>query len=430
MIPDEVPVLANSLWTATAHAAPPAPALRGEVEADVAIVGGGVTGLSAALHLAERGLSVVVLEGRPLGWGASGRNGGQLNPGLKHDPDAIEARFGPDIAARMLRLTGEAPAFAMSLVRRLGIDCDAVQPGWIQPSHDAASAAVQEARVQQWARRGVEIRRLSRAEVADLIGTDVYSGGILDPRGGNLHPLNFTLGLAAAAQRAGARIYAQNPVISIRSEGDRQVLTTSAGRVRATRVLLCTNAYTDALVPPLARTLVQVQSVQVASAPLPAGLRQSILPGRQAASDGRRVMVYYRMDAAGRFIIGGRGDYNARATAALMENLRRIARKMFPQLGDVPFDHAWGGYVAMTADHYPHLVPIGGAMLSATGYNGRGLALATAMGRVMADWASGRPAAELDFPVTPPRPIPFHFLRKPAVWATVQTFRLRDALGI
>lgn len=430
MIPNESAILANSLWSATAHPAPAAPVLQDRTETEVAIVGGGVTGLSAALHLAERGISVVVLEGKTLGWGASGRNGGQLNPGLKHDPDAVTAQFGPQMAARMLRLSGEAPSLAMALVRRHDIACDAVQPGWIQPAHDAASMAVLERRVAQWARHGVAITRLSREEVSAAIGTDVYIGGILDPRGGNLHPLNYTLGLAAAALRAGVRIYSESPVISMTSHADRQNLTTPRGGVVARKVLLCTNAYTDGLLPPLARTLVQVQSVQVASAPLPEALRRQILPGRQAVSDSRRVMVYYKMDGAGRLLIGGRGDYNARTTAKLMQNLQRVARRMFPQLAEVLFDHAWGGYVAMTADHYPHLVPMGAGILSATGYNGRGLALAGAMGRVMADWACGTPAADLDFPVTPPRPIPFHILRKPAVWATVQAFRLRDALGI
>jgi glycine/D-amino acid oxidase-like deaminating enzyme len=263
-----------------------------------------------------------------------------------------------------------------------------------------------------------------------LIGTNVYIGGILDPRGGNLHPLNYTLGLAKAAIRAGARIHPKTPVESMQSFGDHHILQAPGGEVRARRVLLCTNAYTDNLAPPLARTFVQVQSVQVATVPLPDVVNRSILPGLQAASDGRRVMVYYKRDGAGRLVIGGRGDYNARTTAKLMANLQRVARRMFPQLADLPFEYAWGGYVAMTADHYPHLVPMGPAVLSATGYNGRGLALAGAMGRVMADWASGTPEADLDFPVTAAKPIPFHFLRKPAVWATVQSSRLRDALGI
>ncbi len=430
MIPHETPVLANSLWTATAAPAPRYPALDGRIETQVVIIGAGVTGLSAALHLAERGVSVVVLEAATPGWGASGRNGGQLNPGLKHDPSAVIARFGADLGGRMLRLSGGAPGLAMELVARHSIACDAVAPGWIQPAHDAASLRALEGRARDWAAQGVELSLLSRAEVAAKIGTEVYIGGLLDPRGANLHPLNYTLGLARAAAAAGAQIFAQTPANAMETTMTGVRIKTPRGLVSAARALICTNAESGPLAPPLARSLVPVRSVQVATAPLPEAVRAAILPGRQAASDSRRVMVYYKMDGAGRFVIGGRGDYSDATTAKLQANLRRVARQMFPQLGDTPFEHAWGGHVAMTADHYPHLAPLGPRVMSATGYNGRGLALGTAMGRVLADWASGVPEAGLDFPVLPLREIPFHALRKPAVRAAVVLFRLRDALGI
>ncbi|MGD9919138.1 MAG: NAD(P)/FAD-dependent oxidoreductase [Paenirhodobacter sp.] len=430
MIPNEPAVLANSLWTATANPAPDTPPLAGVEEADVAIVGAGVTGLSAALHLAERGLRVVVLEAQAIGWGASGRNGGQVNPGLKHDPDQLLAAFGADMGGRMLRLSGEAPALVMDLVRRHGIDCDAVQAGWLQPAHNAKALRLLEARARQWQARGVDLQILSRAEIRDRIGTEVYLGGLFDPRGAGLHPLNFTLGLARAAQAAGAVIHGQSPVTSMMEKGNIHVLHCPGGQVTAARVLLCTNGYSDDLRPPLARTLVPVRSVQVASAPLPEAVRRTILPGGQTASDSRRVMVYYKIDGAGRFVIGGRGDYNDGTTAKLQENLRRIAGEMFPQIGAVPFEHAWGGFVAMTASHLPHLTPLGAGVMSATGYNGRGLALGTAMGRVLADWATGKPEEDLDFPVSAPRPIPFHRLRKVAVRGAVMLFRAQDALGI
>ncbi|MGD9862886.1 MAG: NAD(P)/FAD-dependent oxidoreductase [Pseudodonghicola sp.] len=430
MIANETPVLANSLWTATAQPQPDCPPLDGPAETEVAIVGAGVTGLSAALHLAERGIDALVLEAATPGWGASGRNGGQLNPGLKYDPDAVIARFGADMGGRMLRLSGGAPDLAMALIARHGIGCDAVQSGWIQPAHDAASLRALEARAAQWARHGVALQLLDRETVAQLIGTEVYIGGLLDPRGANVQPLNYTFGLVRAAQAAGVRIHGQTRATALKTQGDFQIVETGSGPVRARRVLICTNAETDGLRPPLARTLVPVRSVQVATAPLPAPLCRSILPGLQAVSDSRRVMVYYKMDGAGRLLIGGRGDYSNATTAKLQENLRRIGRQMFPQLGDHPWDFAWGGHVAMTADHLPHLSRLGDGAMSATGFNGRGLALGTAMGRVLADWAAGTPEAELDFPVTPMRPIPFHALRKPAVRAAVVLFRLRDALGI
>ncbi len=430
MIAHERPVIANALWSATAGPIREWPVLSGEVNADVVIVGGGVTGLSAALHLAETGAKVVLLEAQTPGWGASGRNGGQLNPGLKHDPQAVIAAHGAEMGGRMLRLSGDAPRFVGALVQRLGIDCDFVQPGWIQPAHDAGSMQRLEARAAEWAAQGVGLRLLDGAEVCRLIGTDVYTGGLLDPRGANVHPLKFTLGLAAAAEKAGARIYGQSAVSGLTRVGGRHRVRTAAGAVLADQVLLCTNGYTDGLMPGLRRSLVPVRSVQVATAPLPDALLAQILPDRQAVADTRRVMVYYKRDGAGRLLMGGRGDYADGATAALLENLRRLTRAMFPALAEIRFDYSWGGFVAITADHYPHLVDHGQGIHSALGYNGRGLALGTAMGRVLADWSAGKDAAALDFPVTAMAPMPFHGFHKLGVRAAVAVMRARDALGI
>ncbi|MFC7705523.1 NAD(P)/FAD-dependent oxidoreductase [Plastorhodobacter daqingensis] len=429
MIVNEIAPIANSLWSATANATPPCPPLRGEEETDVAIVGAGFTGLSAALHLAEAGVAATVLEAETPGWGASGRNGGQVNPGLKEDPDAIEARFGPDIGARMVTLAGGAGDLVFSLIRRHGIDCAGVQAGWIQPVHDAAALRVVQARVDQWARRGAPLRMLSRQETAEMLGTDAYIGGMIDPRGGNLHPLNYALGLAEAALAAGAVLHGQSRALRLERTGAGFVLHTAEGRLRARRVLLCTNGYTDDLMPPLRRTVVPVRSVQVATAPLSDNMRRSILPGGHSASDSRRLLLYFRLDPEGRFVMGGRGAYDARGTLRQMQALREVSEELYPQLNGVEWSYAWGGYVAMTADHYPHLHRMAPGVMAGLGYNGRGVAMATAMGKVLADWARGVPEEALDFPVTEPRPIPLHFLRKPAVRATVAWYRLRDRLA-
>ncbi len=430
MIANEAPVIANSLWSATANPSPDCPPLRGQAETEVAIVGGGFTGLSAALHLAEAGVAVTLLEAETPGWGASGRNGGQVNPGLKEDPDAIEARFGSDMGSRMVRLSGEAANLVFSLIRRHRIDCAGQQVGWIQPIHNEEARKVVEARVGQWTRRGAPLRVLSRTETADLLGTDVYLGGMMDERGGNLHPLNYALGLAWAAQGAGARLHGQSRVTGMERQGTGWRLTTAQGGVTARRVLLCTNGYTDGLAPGLARTVVPIRSIQVATAPLSDNIRRSILPGGHSASDSRRLLLYFRLDPEGRFVMGGRGDYSERGTRQQMDKLRRASIEMYPQLAQADWAHAWGGFVAMTADHYPHLDRVGPNAVAALGYNGRGVAMATAMGRVLADWARGTPEAELDFPVTDLRPIPFHFLRRPAVSALLNWYRLRDRFGI
>lgn len=430
MIANEDPVIAESLWTATANPTPPCPPLEGAAEAEVAVVGGGFAGLSAALHLAEAGIAVRLLEAETPGWGASGRNGGQVNPGLKEDPDSVEARFGPDLGGRMVALAGDASDLVFDLIARHGIDCAASRPGWLQPAHDAAGLAAVRRRVEQWTRRGAALSLLDAPATAELLGAEGYVGAMLDERGGSLHPLNYALGLATAAQRAGAVLHGHSRVVSLARDGAGHVLQTARGRLKVRRVILCTNGYTDDLVPALRRTLVPVRSVQVATAPLSDNLRRGILPQGHAASDSRRLLLYFRLDPQGRFVMGGRGDYGTAGTLRQMELLRRVSCKLYPQLGEAEWAHHWGGFVAMTADHYPHMDEVAPGVMAGVGFNGRGVAMATALGKVLADWAAGVPAAALPFPVTRPRPIPFHALRKPAVRATVAWYRLRDRLGV
>ncbi|MBV0892569.1 FAD-dependent oxidoreductase [Paracoccus sp. Z118] len=429
MIENEEDVIANSLWTATANPAPDCPPLRGKAECDVAVIGAGYTGLSAALHLAERGQRVIVLETHSPGWGASGRNGGQVNPGLKEDPDTIEARFGPDVGGRMVAMSGGAGQFVFDLIARLGIDCDARQSGWLQPVHNDKADAVVRRRVEQWTRRGAALRMLDRETTAALLGTDIYRGAMIDERGGNLHPLNYALGLADAAIRAGAVIHGGSRVTAHEAQGGEHLLRTSGGEVRARKVLVCTNGYSSAVVPPMDRTVVPIRSVQVATDILPPEIAARILPQGHSASDARRLLLYFRKDAAGRFVMGGRGNYSAGATRRQMQVLQDASVKLYPDLREVPWRYAWGGFVAMTADHYPHLNRVAPGVVAAMGYNGRGVAVASAMGKVLADWATGTPQGALDYPVSPPRPIPFHFMRKPAVIATVAWSRLQDRLG-
>lgn len=429
MIANEDACIANSLWSATANAAPSCPPLTGDAEADVAIVGGGYAGLSAALHAAEAGLSVVLVEAETPGWGASGRNGGQVNPGLKEDPDTIEARFGADMGRRIVRLSGGAADLVFSLIKRHKIDCAAAQPGWVQPVHDGRAAETVKRRAEQWQRRGQPLRMLTSAETADLLGTDAYIGAMIDERGGNLHPLNYALGVADAALKAGAVLHGNSRALRLESRNGRHVVHCAGGTVSAKRVLICTNGYTDDFAAVSARTVVPIRSVQVATARLSDNVRRSILPQGHSPSDSRRVLLYFRLDPEGRFVMGGRGAYSESGTLRQMEALRKVSEQLYPQLVGTKWEFNWGGFVAMTADHYPHLSRAGDNVMSAMGFNGRGVAMATALGKVLADWCSGTPEGDLDFPVTATRPIPFHFLRKPAVAATVAWSRLRDRIG-
>lgn len=430
VIAGETPALEKSLWTATAHAPVDAPPLDGPSETEVAIVGGGFTGLSAALHLAERGVAAHLLEARSPGWGASGRNGGQVIAGLKLDPDAVAAAYGGEAGARAVRLAGEAPSLVFDLIARHGIDCDAERNGWMQPAHDDAALKTQAARAAQWERWAPgAIETLDRREIAARVGTDFYVGGLIDRRCGGLHPLNYALGLAKAAQRAGATISGGSPVSGLAREGAGWRLTTPGGTLRAKTVLLATNGYSGPIETTMRRSVVPACSVQVATAPLGGNVARTILPGRAVASDTRRLLLYYRVTKDDRFLIGGRGAYDDAGAADRQEQLRRAARAMFPQLGEAEWDMHWGGLVAITRDHLPKLHRLGDGLYAGFGFNGRGVAMATAMGRVLADKAAGAPDGALDFPLTAARPIPLHFLRRHVVATMSAYYAARDRIG-
>ncbi|MCC5857658.1 MAG: FAD-binding oxidoreductase [Ectothiorhodospiraceae bacterium] len=424
----KTPSLPPSLWAATAEPAPPCETLSGPVRSQVAVIGAGYTGLVAALHLAESGRDVVVLDAAEPGWGASGRNGGQVIPGLKDDPDLLEARFGGDAGRRIVETVGGAADELFALIRRHDIACDAVQQGWIQPAHSDAALVAVTARARQWEERGVPVRLLNAEQVHALIGCrPVYRGGWLDPRGGSVQPLSYARGLARAGQRHGVRLFGNARALGLQAEGRQWRISTSQGSVTADSVVLATNGYTDTLWPGLARSVVPVFSQQLATRPLPPELRARILSGGQTASDTRRLLWYYRLDAQGRLIMGGRGRFTDRPAFQDGRRLLEAMWTLFPETRDVEPEFIWAGRVAMTGDHLPHLHRLDRNVFAALGYNGRGVAMATVMGRLLADLVSGTAPERLPYPVTPLRPIPLHALRGPAVRVLVQYYRLLDA---
>jgi glycine/D-amino acid oxidase-like deaminating enzyme len=422
--------LPGSLWAATAEPQAPTSNLDGQLRADVAIVGGGYTGLSAALHLAEAGVDAVVLEAGEPGFGASGRNGGQVIPGLKHDPDTLVAMFGENRGRDLVAFAGETAERTFELIRRHAIACDARQSGWLQPAPDAAKLEKIYARAEQWSRHaGVDARLMGRADVTELTGTDSYVGGWIDPRGGTVQPLSYARGLARAATDAGARVVSRALVREL-SRGDGSwTVSTDTGQVQADRVILATNGYTGGLWPGLERTVLPATSVQVATEPLTPELRDKVLPGGYPVSDARRLLNYMHVDAAGRFVIGGRGSFGGRMPERHFRRLRRLAVRMFPGLSDVAWSHSWGGTVALTLDGLPHLHELAPGVYAGLGFNGRGVAMATQVGRLLAQAARGMPADDLPLPFSAPRPLPLHGLRQPAMEAAATWYRALDRMG-
>ncbi|MEA2788746.1 MAG: hypothetical protein QOG73_1152, partial [Acetobacteraceae bacterium] len=284
-----------SLYADTARPAPATPPLEGDRRASVAVVGGGFTGLSAALHLAAKGVDVVVLEANEPGWGASGRNGGQVNPGLKHDPDQVEADFGPDLGGRMVALSGNAPNVVFDLIQRHQISCSALQSGTLRSAISVSGGGEVRASAEQWIRRGGPVSVLERNEIGAVTGTDRYRAAMLDRRGGQVNPLGYARGLAQAAMQQGAAVHGGTRVLKAGKTGAGWRLDTARGVVTAEKLILATNGYTDNLWPGLRRSIVPVFSAIAATEPLPDALVRSIMPSRSSLYEIGNITVYYRI---------------------------------------------------------------------------------------------------------------------------------------
>ena len=413
----------DSLWCATAPTAPDCPALQDTAEADVAIVGGGFTGLSAALHLAEAGRHVRLLEAEAPGWGASGRNGGQVNPGWKILPDEILARYGAARGQRVVAMASRTCDLVFDLIARHDIACDAVRPGYVQGGFGTAGLEKLANWTDQWSRQGAEVTRLDRQEAAELLGTTAYHGAFLDKRGGNIQPLAYARGLARAAQAAGAVLHGRSPATAIEPDGAGWRVATPEGTLKAQQVLLGTNGYTAGLWPGLKQTVVPVPSFILASEPLGDNFTKSILPGRHAVSETRHVQAYYRWAQDGRFVFGGRGNLWDVSLAGDCSHLEEMAASLFPQLASVRWDYRWSGYVAMTPDQTPKLWNLAPGVHAGLGFNGRGVAMSTMMGKQLANLALGE---DPDMPVAPMRRIPFHAARQIGISWNLVAGALRD----
>jgi glycine/D-amino acid oxidase-like deaminating enzyme len=398
----------QSLWGATAPPALSLPELKGSARSQVMIIGGGYTGLSAALHLCESGMDVVVVDAAELGEGGSGLNGGQVIPGVKHDPDTLERMFGAGLGAQLVETVASGPDLVFGLIQKYQIDCEAIRSGWIQPATSESALAAIDGRVEQWRRRGAPVQLLDRDQVSRLIGSERYCGGWLDRRGGTLQPRSFLFGLARAVGRLGGRIFTRSAAIKLERVGGHWRIETPRGQVIAAAAVLATDAYTGGLVDTLRRSVIAVPSFQVATEPLPQELRQSILPQRQGVSDTWHLLRYFRLTADGRLVLGSRGFFGSTPVATAARHHYRAVQEIFPQLRGARYEYHWGGLVAMTSDHLPHLHELAPGLLAGLGYNGRGVAMATLMGRLLARRILGVSNEELGFPATPVRPIPLH----------------------
>jgi glycine/D-amino acid oxidase-like deaminating enzyme len=419
----------RSLWRATSASEVDTYALEEPIEADVVVVGAGFTGLRAALELAQANCRVVVLESNFVGWGASGRNGGQVNPMPPFNgPAELYQAVGPVYGDRITELYLDSANELFGLIKDHNIECGARQNGWIRVDHSAEARKQNAANACAWNQIRPVFEQVDGDRLVQMTGTNSYTSAVVNSVGGAVHPYNLAHGLAAAAMRAGAEIFTDSPVKTMTRQDRRWHVATPNDRVVCERLLLCTNGYTDSLYPGLEKSVVPLVSIQVASDPLSEEQVGHLLPGGQTISDSRRVIMFARREPDNRFVYGSLGQANRHGVISGFETLINDLRRVFPSLRNVEWKYRWGGHVAMTADHIPHMHEPEPGVLSGLGYNGRGVAMSHVMGRLLAERAIGKAAEDLPIPVTSIKGFPMHAAHRLGSRIVAEYMRFRDRL--
>lgn len=418
----------NGSWYADTASIPARPALSTDLDTDVAIIGGGYTGLGAALELARAGIQVTVLEGAQIGSGASGRNGGQVHTGQRLDPETLEAQLGADAARQLWQMSEDAKASLHGLIRDYAIDCD-WRPGLLHAWHKASFAAEDAAYGDFITRHyGYEgFRLLSKAEAATELGTDVYYGASFDADGGHLHPLKLALGLAHAAETHGAQLFENSRVSSYVpiADGVRLCLHNGA-RVTARHLLVCGNGYMEGLSERIDAHVMPINNFILTTEPLD---DPALLPNDYAAADSRFVVNYWRKTPDGRLLFGGGENYAPWFPKDIAALVRRNMLKIYPQFAKARISHAWGGTLAITLSRAPFVRRLSPHVLVSAGYSGQGVVLAPYFGRLLAR-ALLNDGRDVDLLARLPAPAFFggRFLRWPALVAGLSYYALRDRL--
>lgn len=421
----------DSYYAASAHPQPQHPRLEGSVECDVCVVGGGIAGCSTALHLAERGLSVVLLEEHCIGWGASGRSGGQAICGVASGERKLEQLVGPEDTRRIFEITVEGVALIRERVERYSIDCD-----WTAGQMHVAIKPRQDAELRAWVeemrtRFGYEsLRFVERDELRGILASDRYLSGTFDCAGGHLHPLNYTLGLARAAVAAGLRIFEGTRALSYEATAGATVrVSTARGQVRCRHLALCGNAYIGSTAPELSRKIMPVGTYIVATEPLGAARAAALIRNNAAVTDINWVLDYFRRSADHRLLFGGRVSYSGLDPLNTAQATRARMLGVFPQLADVRIDYAWGGYVDITMNRAPYFGRLAPNVYFLQGFSGHGIALTGIAGKLLADAITGTAGRFDVFARIPHRDFPGgRALRRPALVLAMLWYRLRDLL--
>jgi gamma-glutamylputrescine oxidase len=416
-----------SYYAATANETTPPVRLEDKLRTDVCVVGGGYTGLSAALHLRERGLSVALLEARRVGWGASGRNGGQVGSGQRQDEAELEERFGVDTARLLFDSAEAAKATVRRLIHDYAIDCE-LAPGQLvtaaKPSHAAELAQRAELLASHYGYE--QMSYLDRAALREQLASDAYYGATLDTGAMHLHPLNYALGLARACRQAGVRLFEYSPV-RVYSKRMPSMVETPRAHVRADHVVIACNGYLGRLEPRLAGGIMPINNFIVATAPLDDP--DALIRNRVCVHDTRFVVNYFRLTGDGRLLFGGGENYSRRFPRDIAGFVRPNLAGVFPQLAEVPIDFAWGGTLAITLGRLPHIGRLPPNLYFAHGFSGHGIALGSFAGKLIADALAGEPGGFDLYAGLPFRRFPGGtLLRWPGLVAGMLWYAMRDRL--
>jgi gamma-glutamylputrescine oxidase len=419
----------NSYYAATANPHASFSALGESIRADVCVVGGGFTGLSAALNLAERGYKVALIEANRVGWGASGRNGGQINTGLRKSPVELIAKFGQARAKALFDLSEEARSIIGERVEKHNIACDLRTGTMLLASKPGDTAWMQEELAcleseMQYTSAKFRDRQAIRSEIA----SDLYYGGIVDSGGGHLHPLNYALGLAEAARQAGVQIFEATSATKIEEAGGKVTVTTPNGKIAADYAVLGCNAYLGGLEPRIAGKMMPIANFVIATEPMPEAEAHALIPSGACACDTKFVVSYYRVTADNRMLFGGGEQYSTQPPADIPAFVKPYMLRVFPQLAAKRIDYGWGGMLAITMSRLPHLGRIG-RIFYAHGYSGQGVATTGIAGKLIAEAMAGTAERFDVFAGIPHRTFPGGtLLRHPLLVLAMLWYVLRDRL--
>ena len=380
--------------------------LEGAVEADICVIGGGYTGLSTAIHLAEKGYKVTLVEGAQIGWGASGRNGGQVVNGLNASLDTIKRRYGEKSASFVGGMVQEGAQTIYRLISQYGIDCD-LKPGNIYAAFTPAHLRELEAKKALWESYGMKDHvMLSKADMSREVGSDAYVGGMMDTSGGHLHPLNLTLGEAKVLESLGGAIYELSPVTRVDQSGSKPIVYTEKGQVTARIVVACGNAYLGTVIPELTDRVLPASTQIIATEPLPEALAKRLIPGDKCVEDVRYILDYYRLSADNRMLFGGGTIYGGTDPADIVAKIRPNMAKIFPELANVKIDYAWSGNFAISFTRVPQMGRLSKNVYFAHGYSGHGVTGTHLFGKILAAAIDGDQSRFDTFAAMPWYPFP------------------------